>query len=98
MWAVASQHLFPMPVEPSAEVAGWSLTMLAYIRALTKFSPTVWIAEWMGFESRQYFMYFLWLRKVREINLTTTGLLLAGVAALCALIAVVVMKRRDAIA
>lgn len=67
------------------------------VQVLTKYSPAVWIADWMGFESRQYVVYFLWLRKVRQVNELWMGLALACLTLVVTAAAVVLMKRRDAL-
>jgi hypothetical protein len=67
------------------------------VQVLTKYSPAVWIADWMGFETRQYLVYFLWLRKVRQVNELFMALALACLVLIITAAAVVIMKRRDAL-
>jgi hypothetical protein len=67
------------------------------VQVFTKYSPAVWIAEWMGFETREYMVYFLWLRKLGEVSELGAGLALAGLSLVTTAVAVLVMKRRDAL-
>ncbi len=62
---------------------------------LAKLSPPVWIADWMDFRQRDFLVYFWWLRKVRDVSLTYTGLAMIALVCVSMVVAAVVMKRRD---
>jgi ABC-type transport system involved in multi-copper enzyme maturation permease subunit len=81
----------------SAVVVLFAAIVAGVVEAITEYSPAVWIAEWMHFQSRPYFSYFVWMESSGQVSQTKAGLFLGGLVLAITAAAVAIMKRRNAL-
>ncbi len=81
----------------SAVVVLFAAIVAGVVEQITKYSPAVWIAEWMQFRPRPLFSYFIWMESSGQVSQARAGLFLGGLIVATTAVTVAIMKRRNAL-